>query len=112
MGKHLHDVKGESYKGERIYAVSHQQFYSSLGTSKQILKTFVKKMAQTLEVFCELGIVHSDIKPDNILVKLNDDASDISELKFIDFGSAFQFESIDQIAGTTPEYLPPEIIEF
>jgi serine/threonine protein kinase len=56
--------------------------------------------------------VHSDIKPDNILVKLNEDFTDIENLKFIDFGSAFTHDNFSNISGTTPEYLPPEILNY
>lgn len=77
LSKVLHEVKGEFFKGERLYNVQHQQFYSSLTQSKQILVTFIRKMAETLEVFSRLEVVHSDIKPDNILVRLTPDNSDI-----------------------------------
>ena len=30
LGKRLTDVKGEFYKGERIYKVAHQEFYHAL----------------------------------------------------------------------------------
>jgi len=33
--------------------------------------------------------VHSDIKPDNILVEMNEYQTDIEDIKLIDFGSAF-----------------------
>lgn len=112
MSKVLHEVKGEFFKGERLYNIQHQQFYSSLSTSKQILVSFIRKMAQTLEVFSQLEVVHSDIKPDNILVRLTPDNFDIEELKIIDFGSAFTIEKLTNISGTTPEYLPPEILDF
>lgn len=112
LSRHLHEVKGESFKGERIYNITHQHFYNSLMHNKQILVTLIQKVAQTLEVFSQLGIVHSDIKPDNILVKLNGDASDIESVKFIDFGSAFTHDKFSNISGTTPEYLPPEILTY
>ena len=72
LSKHLHDVKGEFYRGERIYNIVHQQFYSALAHDKQILISFVRKLAEIFDVLCSLGIVHSDIKPDNILVELNE----------------------------------------
>lgn len=112
LSKHLHEVKGEFFKGERIYNISHQQFYNSLLYSKQILVTLIVKVAQTLEVFSHLNIVHSDIKPDNILVEMNEEGTDINSIKFIDFGSAFTSENFSNISGTTPEYLPPEIIDY
>ena len=82
-------MKGEFYKGERIYNVAHQGFYRALSKDKKILATLIRKIAETFDVLGNFGIVHSDIKPDNILVELNAAGSDIQELKLIDFGSAF-----------------------
>jgi len=37
----------------------------------------------------------------------------VEEVKIIDFGSSFDFSKINNsIEVTTPEYLPPEILEF
>ena len=41
LGKHLTEVKGEFYKGERIYNVAHQGFYRILSTDTKILSTLV-----------------------------------------------------------------------
>jgi len=49
----------------------------------------IRKIAEIFDVLSKFGIVHSDIKPDNILVELNQSGTDIAELKLIDFGSAF-----------------------
>ena len=67
-------------------------------------------MAEILEVLAHFGIVHSDLKPDNILVEMNEQNTDIQNLKLIDFGSAFEFHNVTQITATTPEYLAPEMI--
>ena len=60
-----------------------------LSRNKRVLRTFIVKMAEALDVFQKFGIVHSDIKPDNILVEINKTQTDISSIKLIDFGSAF-----------------------
>lgn len=112
MGKHLAEVKGEFYKGERIYNVSHQKFYKALSRDPKILATLIRKISEVFEVLSRFGIVHSDIKPDNILVKLNENDTDVESIKLIDFGSAFQFHNVTQITATTPEYLAPEILEY
>ena len=52
-------------------------------------------MSEIFLVLSELNIVHADIKPDNILVSFN--GHDIYDMKLIDFGSAFSFDSPSNI---------------
>ena len=110
--KVLSDVKGEFFKGERIYRVQHLQFYKRLLTSRHVLQQFIIKVAESLDVLQSFGIVHSDLKPDNILVELNQNHTDVLKVKIIDFGTSFQFFKATQVAATTPEYLAPEILKF
>ena len=67
-------------------------------------------MVQVLDVLTYYNIIHADIKPDNILVEF--DGKRIKTLKLIDFGSAFCFDSPNNISATTPEYLAPEVLYF
>ena len=89
LRKVLSDVKGEFYKGERIYKVQHLQFYNRLLNNKQALRSFIIKIAQSLDVLQHFGIVHSDLKPDNILVEMNQNNTDVTNIKIIDFGTSF-----------------------
>ena len=54
----------------------------------------IYKIAEVFDVLSKFGIVHSDIKPDNILVQLNEAETDVESIKLIDFGSAFQFHNV------------------
>lgn len=105
----MFSVKGESYKGERVYIVRHKQVYQLLSKDKSFLRQFVRKMAEVLCFLSAKGIVHADLKGDNILIEI--EGSTLRELKLIDFGSAFKISAPDkQITAATPEYLPPEVL--
>ena len=116
MNEHLFDVKGEFYKGERIYLVQHSVFYHQLRNDNKLMASYIKGMTEVLDLFYKAGIVHADLKPDNILIDYDESDNSIKALKIIDLGSAFllnhEEEKLkDQIefVQSTPEYLPPEI---
>jgi serine/threonine protein kinase len=67
-------------------------------------------MAEVYVVLSMYKIVHADIKPDNILVSYN--GKEITNIKLIDFGSAFSYENPSNIQASTPEYLAPEVLEY
>jgi serine/threonine protein kinase len=73
MNEHLFEVKGEFYKGERIYMVHHSNFYHSLRSNLNLLKEFLYRMSLVLNLFAKIGIVHADLKPENILIEFDPD---------------------------------------
>lgn len=116
MNEHLFDVKGEFYKGERIYMVHHGQFYHALRNNILLLKEFLLRMVDALNLLAKLSIVHADLKPDNILIDYDSENETILSLKIIDLGSSFLLnpeghivKSQQEFGSSTPEYLPPEI---
>ena len=68
MSELCFNVKGEFYKGERIYQVQHGSFYYALRQSTRILKDFIRKISRALQLLARLGVVHADLKTDNIVV--------------------------------------------
>ena len=54
-----------------------------IGLNLKAVRTYTRQLLQALLVLHQLGIVHCDIKPDNILV-----SSDHSSIRLCDFGTA------------------------
>ena len=106
----LFNVKGEFYKSERIYIIHHQDLYQAIKSSKKTMWQFLSKLFEAFDLLHKNGVVHSDIKSDNILVEYN--GKDITGVKLIDFGSAFSFRDAEGISLSTPEYLPPEVLLY
>jgi hypothetical protein len=59
MNEHLFEVKGEFYKGERIYMVHHGDFYHALRTNMNLMRDFMIRMCDVLTLFARLSIVHA-----------------------------------------------------
>jgi len=72
MNEELFNVKGEFYQGERIYRVHHSIFYHSLRNNHKLLTDFLRRMATVFNLFEKAGVVHADLKPDNIIVDFDE----------------------------------------
>lgn len=44
----LFEVKGEFFKGERVYGVRHWRFYHCLRTNMSLMKDFIRRMCEAL----------------------------------------------------------------
>lgn len=108
LTKMAYEIKGEFHRGERLYRAHHLPLLQRMKKSPNVLKSILAQLLSALQVFADNHIVHSDIKPDNILIE--EDAHRL-RARFIDLGSAFGFGSPESTAVATPEYMPPEALE-
>lgn len=114
LSKSVFEVKGEFFKGERIYSVIQRERIFKIFEQNgcEVFKEFVRSITRMLNIFQTNGIVHSDLKPENILIKINNEGTTF-DYKIIDLGSSFHFSKVTtDIDLTTPEYLSPDILEY
>ena len=106
------NIKGIFEKGERLYHIQKGEFLVLLFKNIKQFKLLIKKILEGIDYINKKGIIHSDIKPENILVQYikNKDNLEIISIKIIDYGSAFYSSNQSPLISNTPEYLCPEIM--
>lgn len=106
----LFETTGVSHNGGRIYDVKHLPFLQILQRDDRVMRKVLKQILFALDLLTMNNVVHSDLKPDNILAGLSDDEE--FRIRICDFGSAFVFnEEKEQRPFATPEYMPPEALK-
>ena len=109
------NIKGIFEKGERIYQIQKGEFLILLFENMNQFKFLVKKVIEGIDYINKKGIIHSDIKPENILIQFNAGDNqgnnfEITSVKIVDYGSAFYTNNKSPLITNTPEYLCPEIM--
>jgi dual specificity tyrosine-phosphorylation-regulated kinase 2/3/4 len=77
-----------------------------------LLTKLILELLRSLALLSSCGVVHSDLKTENILIRFDEKSRQLKEVKLIDYGSSFEFTNIAQFSMATPEYMPPEILNY
>lgn len=115
MSKILFKTKGTFHKGERIYDVNQDVRICQILEQDNCreFKKIIRRILMGLSLLSQIGLVHCDLKSENILISFDFKKQIVSSVKIIDFGTSFNFNIVNQeVQVTTPEYLPPEILDF
>eukprot|EP00928_Gymnodinium_smaydae_P046401 TRINITY_DN3090_c0_g1_i1.p1 TRINITY_DN3090_c0_g1~~TRINITY_DN3090_c0_g1_i1.p1 ORF type:complete len:409 (-),score=70.09 TRINITY_DN3090_c0_g1_i1:44-1270(-) len=114
LSKALFEIKGEfasrgaAQPRERVYRVHHLPLLQAMKQDPSVLRRLLAQVLEALFVLEDMGIVHADLKPDNLLL---DTSKGEPRIRLCDFGSAFIFDNPGQLVLATPEYMPPEALE-
>ncbi|XP_052226813.1 uncharacterized protein LOC127841780 isoform X1 [Dreissena polymorpha] len=77
---------------------------------QDVVWDFCKQGCRALEHMDKFGIIHQDIKPENVC--LTDQGDGFVNMKITDFGSAKFAHDPMHFVGLTPEYLSPEVCKL
>ena len=126
LSKLCFEIKGQFMNSERVYWVHYRPFYRLIKKNPETLKVLTRQILMGIRLLSQAGIVHADLKSDNILVDTSstnlysalteEEAFTNFSVKLVDFGSSLSFSSSDSnlksLHVTTPEYLPPECLSL
>ena len=105
--KHMHRMFVEDYSGGDLYGDNFKTLLNKLGANtinekQNVLNYVILKLATSLKELHEAGYVHRDIKPDNIVYRINPEKQGLErlELAFIDYGFVTKVDKEDGFCGT------------
>lgn len=76
----------------------------------------IRQLLEAVVYLGSVGIIHRDLKAENIMIRLHKDKTEIEAIKLIDFGFAIFKDSLSGVRTKekyvgTPNYAAPEIMQ-
>lgn len=69
-------------------------------------------MALGIDCLNSLGLVHCDIRPENICIQMNQEFTSVEDAKLIDYGQGFSLDELIPNVMFNPEYHAPELLKY
>ncbi|KAH3785997.1 hypothetical protein DPMN_164095, partial [Dreissena polymorpha] len=88
----------------------YRAMYPHMARREDVVWDFCKQGFRALEHMDKFGIIHQDIKPENVCLTHQGDG--FVNMKITDFGSAKFAQDPMHFMGLTPEYLSPEVCKL
>lgn len=78
------------------------------GKPVEYFEEILVQILSALECIHSQGVIHFDIKPENVLVETSDDRPNV---KLVDFGVAVRMKALPEQFGGTLAYVAPEVLD-
>lgn len=98
------DERGELYFTME-YILGHNLFHATEGAGERLLIDYLVQVCRALDYIHSRGLIHHDIKPENVLVSGG-------RIRLVDFGLSLEEElasHVEEVRGTL-SYLAPEVV--
>jgi serine/threonine protein kinase len=107
----VHETKKYIYLVTELIEGS-KVFHKKLQYESHEICNIIESLFSALVYLKEMGIVHRDIKPDNLLLKYKDKPLHLNEIKILDFGLATYFARKNHVFNRcgTVGFVAPEIL--
>lgn len=98
----------------KMYDIQHASFYSMVSQRKghRHLARLIQKICDFLLLLQEAGLVYGNLRPENVMIRVDDQQKEIQSVKFLNFGSVTRIDrAADLMVPDRVEHCPPDLLK-